>query len=209
MIPIQTNREIINGTFTHPSPIAGLVYTGNARPRGILQLVEELDGRQLFGQASVQLDLGRLKHLLSVLKVSTVVVPNSDSALLARLKQSNLFKPAVEVGAFQLFYFREPVNIPIRQDHRALHLTVPASTGEWVGTGLFAYPLWSATGPNGPLATRESPERLLEVYVPPENDAIVTLRYREGAVEWVGLGLTILSLAVWIIKALHQRRRTF
>jgi len=207
MIPIQTGREIINGTFTHPSPIAGLVYTGSARPKGILQLVEELDGRQLFGQTSAQLDPGRLKHILTQLKVSTLVVPNSDSQLIARLEESNLFKQAVVAGAFRLFYLSEPVNTPIWRDRRTLQFRVPASTGEWAGTGLFAYPLWSATDQNGVLAVRESPERLLEVFVPPGKNVIVTLRYREGAVEWAGLGLTILSLTVWLTVTLHQRRR--
>ena len=43
-------RAIVNGTFTHPSPVAALVYRGDAGPAPITQLVEQLDGRSLFGQ---------------------------------------------------------------------------------------------------------------------------------------------------------------
>ncbi len=197
MIPIQVNREIINGTFTHPSPIAGLVYTGNARPRGVVRLVEELDGRQLFGEPFVKLEPARLNHLLDVLKISTVVVPSKDSTLISGLEASRLFNAPVAVGPFRLFPRRAPTEMPTRRDDRTLRLLLPSSSGQWVETGLFAYPLWSAVGPQGPLALREGPERLLEVFAPPGREVTATLRYREGAVEWAGLALTILSLGVW------------
>ncbi len=204
MIPIQVNREIINGTFTHPSPIAGLVYTGNAGARGIVRLVEELDGHQLLGRPFANLEPARLNHLLDVLKVSTVVVPSKDSTLISSLEASHLFNAPVAVGPFRLFQRRAPTEMPTRQEHRTLRLLLPSSSGEWVGTGLFAYPLWSAVGPQGPLPVRESPERLLEVFVPPGREVVATLRYREGAAEWIGLSLTILSLGAWGVGLLRS-----
>ena len=204
MIPIQTGREIVNGTFTHPSPIAGLVYTGSARPPAIRRLVEELDGRQLFGEPPERLSPSRLAHLLNSLGVSTVVVPGRDSSLIATLEHGGLFTTQAVIGAFRLFT-RHLSNEATRHSRRRTELVLRESRGEWVGTGLFAYPLWGAVGPGGPLPLRETPERLLEVYVPPGQDIRVTLRYREGGMEWAGVGLTALSLVVWAFQALRRR----
>lgn len=205
MIPIQINREILNGTFTHPSPIAGLIYTGSARPPGIFQLVEERDGRQLFGQPSSELDPVRLNRLLTSLKVSAVVVPRRDTALITRLEGTSLFEPPMTTGSFRVFRVRAPTGMPTWQGHRTLQLTVSAPGGEWVGTGLFAYPLWTARGPDGALLTRENPERLLEVFVPPGKGIAITLHYQEGAVEWAGVALTLLSLGAWGIAVGWRR----
>jgi hypothetical protein len=205
MIPIQTGREIVNGTFTHPSPIAGLVYTGSARPPAIRRLVEELDGRQLFGEPPGRLSPTRLADLLKGLRVSTVVVPGQDSPLIARLERSGLFTTQALIGTFRLFTRHLPGEEPKWHGHRRLELAIRDASGGWVGTGLFAYPLWSALGPSGPLPLRETPERLLEVFVPPGRDVRLTLRYREGGAEWAGVGLTVLSLAVWSFHAIRRR----
>lgn len=206
MIPIQIDREIVNGTFTHPSPIAGLVYTGSARPRGVLRLAEELDGRQLFGQPAQELSPARLEFLLRRLKVSTVVVPKRERSLIESLERSDVFELGVEVGSFHLFSRSESTEMPTWQDRRTLQLVVPDSRDGWVETGLFAYPLWSASLPTGPLPTRENSERLLEVFVPPGKDRVVTLRYREGPAEWSGVALTLISLAGWAFVALRTPR---
>ncbi len=49
LTPVLAGREILNGTFTHPAPLAGLVYTGSATNRPLTRLAEQLDGRSLFG----------------------------------------------------------------------------------------------------------------------------------------------------------------
>src|SRR5262249_42699519 len=48
LTPVATGREILNGTFTHPSPVAGFVYAGSASAP-IDALVERRDGMTLFG----------------------------------------------------------------------------------------------------------------------------------------------------------------
>src|SRR5262245_107404 len=50
LTPLRAGREIVNGTFTHPSPIAGLLYAGTADRRPIRVLVEQRDGVSLFGR---------------------------------------------------------------------------------------------------------------------------------------------------------------
>jgi hypothetical protein len=51
LAPLRDGREIVNGTFTHPSPIAARFYTGQALPPArLLTLAERLDGRRLLGE---------------------------------------------------------------------------------------------------------------------------------------------------------------
>src|SRR5262249_29307702 len=50
LAPLFSGRAIVGGTFTHPSPIAALLYRGDAGPGPITQLAEQLDGRSLFGR---------------------------------------------------------------------------------------------------------------------------------------------------------------
>ena len=50
LTPLRAGRAIIGGTFTHPSPIAGLVYTGSAASRPLTMLAEQRDGQTLFGR---------------------------------------------------------------------------------------------------------------------------------------------------------------
>ena len=50
LTPLRAGRAIIGGTFTHPSPMAGLVYTGSAASRPLTMLAEQRDGQTLFGR---------------------------------------------------------------------------------------------------------------------------------------------------------------
>src|SRR5882724_7194306 len=50
LAPVFSQRAIVHGTFTHPSPIASLIYRGDAGPGPVTRLAEQLDGRSLFGR---------------------------------------------------------------------------------------------------------------------------------------------------------------
>src|SRR4030095_2168697 len=50
LTPLRASRAIENGTVTHPSPTAALVYRGTTQGGAITELVERLDGRSLFGR---------------------------------------------------------------------------------------------------------------------------------------------------------------
>src|SRR5262245_37574516 len=51
LAPLLAGREIVNGTFTHPSPLAARFYTGQPTPPARLTtLVERLDGQRLLGE---------------------------------------------------------------------------------------------------------------------------------------------------------------
>src|SRR6266545_1488562 len=56
LAPVFAGRVIVHGTFTHPSPIAALIYRGDAGPGPITRLAEQLDGRSLFGRPLESLD---------------------------------------------------------------------------------------------------------------------------------------------------------
>src|SRR5258705_2434195 len=49
LTPLRAGRAIVGGTFTHPSPGAGLVYTRSAAPRPLTTLAEPRDGPSPFG----------------------------------------------------------------------------------------------------------------------------------------------------------------
>src|SRR4030095_9553511 len=42
LTPLRAGRAIVNGTFTHPSPVAALVYRGATQGGAITELVERL-----------------------------------------------------------------------------------------------------------------------------------------------------------------------
>src|SRR5262249_56425684 len=90
--PIHREREIVNGTFTHPSPVAKLVYGGSADPGAITTLVERVDGHSLFGRALDRLNAATFNALLDRLGVSTVVVLDEDLPKLKALADATAFK---------------------------------------------------------------------------------------------------------------------
>src|SRR5262249_55349058 len=51
LMPVWAGREIVGGTFTHPSPIAARFYTGQPMPPArLVTLAEQLDGQRLLGE---------------------------------------------------------------------------------------------------------------------------------------------------------------
>jgi len=73
LTPLFSGRGIVNGTFTHPSPLAGLLYTGSAARGPVTTLVEQRDGVTLFGRqldALTPADFSRWAEHLGVSAVS-------------------------------------------------------------------------------------------------------------------------------------------
>jgi hypothetical protein len=83
-----------------------------------------------------------------------------------------------------------------RITHRRYRVYVSPTGGVWVPTGIPAYPLWQAKSGQGRLETREDAWGLLEFRVPLDVFE-AELVYAEGALEWTGVVLTLLSLAGW------------
>ena len=192
LTPLRTGREIVNGTFTHPSPIAGLVYTGSAANRPITELVEERDGRTLFGQPVEALDAPSFARLAALLGISAVVALDEDEGRLDFLTAGAAFGRPRRIGPFLVFFAREPRPLPTRVAPQRWR--VPADGADAFVRTAFAYsPLWQAHADGTRLEVRRDDLGLLEVHRPPGGRADVELTHSPGAIEWAGLSITILT----------------
>ncbi len=130
LTPMFTGREIINGTFTHPSPVAGLVYTGSAENRPITRLVEQLDGVSLFGQPLESLSPAVYDRLAERLGISTVVALEEDRGHLPFVETNPRFSSPRQVGPFLVFVLTEKTSLP------ELKVALVYPNGKWEAIGV-------------------------------------------------------------------------
>lgn len=209
LTPVATRREIINGTFTHPSPIAGLLYHGSAAPGPIRQLAETLDGKRLFGQPIESLGPEAFALIADRLRVSTVVAHSEEIGRMPFVERDQAFDPPQRIGPFALFNLKggEPkagreikdgLAMPEPLAQRRFRITLPEHPGGWAPVGMAYYPLWEAEWVNGPLPLRRDQWGLMEVEAPPGRRVQVDLTYREGPWERIGMVVSGLALILWI-----------
>jgi hypothetical protein len=204
LAPVRTGRQIINGTFTHPSPVAALVYRGDAGPGAILTLVERLDGRKLFGRSLENLDAATLNAYADRLGVTVVVALDEDAPRLRALVDNRAFRPRPPVGPFLLFDRIEPVSLPaLSADGHGGTLAATGGGGDWIATRMAYYPLWRAVQADAPLETRRGPYGDLEIRLGPSRGP-VSLVYAPGAPEIAGVVLSAAGLVGWLV---WSRRR--
>jgi hypothetical protein len=94
LAPLLAGRAIVGGTFTHPSPIAALLYRGDAGPGPITRLAEELDGRSLFGRPLESLDAETFNGYAAALGIGVVVALDEDAGRLSFLDDNRDFTGA-------------------------------------------------------------------------------------------------------------------
>jgi len=200
MAPLTAGRDIVNGTFTHPSPVAALVYRGDAGPGAITELVERLDGRRLFGRPLEDLDRQTLNGHADRLGIGAVVALDEDVPRLAALRDNALFSRVIASPPFVVYARREGVTLPVEIAPGRLRLPSPECCA-WRSARLAYYPLWHATSEGRPVATRRGAAGDLEVR-PPKADAVIDLVYERGAAETAGVvvsGVAMMALvAVWL-----------
>lgn len=204
LTPIRAGRAIVGGTFTHPSPVAGLVYTGSAAPRPITRLAEQLDGRSLFGRPLEELEPERFDRLTQSLGISLVVAQEEDMAKIGFLSDNPRVKTLSRIGAFRLFALADPVVEPVPIGPQRWRVAVASASPGWVSLPIAYSPLWLASGAGTPLAVRSDEQGLLAVaLVAPLSS--VELEHRAGATEWTGGALSLATglalLAVWWRRA--------
>lgn len=203
LTPVETGRAIVNGTFTHPSPIAGLLYTGSADAKAITALVEERDGAFLFGQPLAALTAGDLSRWMDLLAISAVVTTDADGELSALLDSPADFLRPRAVGPFRVYLSRVPRTLPAPSGAQTWRLTPPAGARGWIAAGFAYSPLWQAAAGGRSLATRRDALGMLEVDAP-GGDGPIMLHHAPGAAEKVGVAVTALS-AVLLAAALARR----
>jgi hypothetical protein len=195
LAPLQAGREIVNGTFTHPSPVAARFYTGRtALPSHVATLVERLWDR---------LSPATFDRFARRLRVRTVAVPAGD-AVRARFLAPE-YAPAGEAGGFALFERRDrPWPRVERITSRRFRVLVSPTGGVWIPTGIAAYPLWQVKSAAGRLETRADEWGLLEFRIPVDLFE-AELVYAPGWLEWTALILSAAGGLAWLAWAIRAR----
>lgn len=211
LTPLRTGREILNGTFTHPSPIAGLLYTGSPVNRAITRLAEERDGFTLFGRPLADLGAGAFNELADRLRVSSVVALDEDQGRLGFVADNPGFVGPSRTGPFLVFVSRHPRPTPARSGSQLWRLAIPAHEGGWVPTGMAYSPLWQCRSDGRLLPIRRDALGLLEVNLPAGGATRIDLAHVPGTPERAGLalsGVSVLALfLVWVCRRAAQRAR--
>jgi hypothetical protein len=204
LTPLAAGRDIVNGTFTHPSPIAALVYRGDAGPGPIRQLVERLDGHRLFGHALEDLDAETFNRYADRLGIGAVVALDADVPRLRALRDNARFGRARPSPPFVIYARRTPLPLPRALGGGRFRLEADGTAGAWRPTRLAYYPLWRARHDGLDVPTRRGALGDLEIR-PARAGAPIDLVYARGPAETAGLGLSALSAAV--LAALGVRNR--
>jgi hypothetical protein len=199
LTPVGSGRDIVHGTFTHPSPIAALVYRGDAGRGAITQLAEQLDGRTLFGESLEALDPARFSTQADRLGVVAVVALEDDDTQLGWLAESTAFRRRLSLAPFVVFARESAVALPTARDG-AWRITLAGEAGGWTSARVAYYPLWRVEGDGAPVPTRRGADGLLEVRLTRVLQT-VTLRYAPGVPEIAGVALSALALGAWIVVA--------
>ena len=207
MTPLAAGRAIINGTFTHPSPMAALLYRGDAGRGAIRELVERLDGRRLFGRALDELDSGVFNAYADRLGVSVVVALDEDVPRLRALRDNPLFPRATPSPPFVVYTRWSPVVLPREVAPGRLRLTAEAAPDTWLPTRMAYYPLWHATSESRTMPTRRGDLGDLEVRAP-RPGAVIDLVYKPGLAEAAGTVVSVASLSLLAILWTTARLRT-
>src|SRR5262249_49445319 len=146
LAPVFSSRAIVNGTFTHPSPIAALTYRGDAGRGPITRLVEQLDGVSLFGRPLDALDPEAFARYADTLGVSVVVAIDEDAARLPFVEQSREFVKRKSPGPFLIYVRGDAVALPRAVGPGLWSITLAGGPNGWVSTRTAYYPLWRAPG---------------------------------------------------------------
>ena len=210
LAPVFSERAIVHGTFTHPSPIAALVYRGDAGPGPITRLAEQLDGRSLFGRALDALDPDTFNGYAERLGISVVVALDEDASRLRALDDNRAFARRASAPPFLIYVRREAIALPraVARDRWTITLTAEADRDGWVSTRIAYYPLWRARVDGAPVETRRGRIGDLEVRLDGRaNTRTVELSYGPGAPELGGIAVSLIGGVAWLVVG--WRRRAF
>jgi len=202
--PLTSGRQIVNGTFTHPSPVAALLYRGDAGPGAIRELVEQLDGRRLFGRDLDDLDADTFNGYTDRLGISAVVALDEDLPRLRALRDNRLFARARSSPPFVIYTRRSSIELPREIATDRLRLPVDSTRESWIPARIAYYPLWRATSEGRPIPTRRGAMGDLEIQAP-RPGALIDLVYARGPAETAGLAITGLSLLALILVWMATR----
>ena len=198
LAPLLAGRAIVGGTFTHPSPIAALVYRGDAGPGPITRLAEQLDGLSLFGRPLESLDAETFNGYATALGVGVVVALDEDASRLRALDDNRDFTRRAASSPFLIFGRRDGVDLPRAVDRDRWIITLTPARDGWVSARTTYYPLWHASAAGVPLPTRRGQLGDLQVRLAGDGPRAVDLVYRPGVAEISGIVISVLGGVVWL-----------
>ncbi|HJV56016.1 MAG TPA: hypothetical protein VJ971_08565 [Methylomirabilota bacterium] len=205
LTPLRAGRAILGGTFTHPSPVAGLLYTGSAANRPLTRLAEQRDGQSLFGRPVAALDAETFDEWAGRLAISTVVAQDEDVGVAAFLDGNRALRRAERIGPFTVFVFRAPRDEPTPIGPQRWRIAAPPAADGWSRLAIAYSPLWVARAGGVRIPARRDALGLLEVS-PPAGTAVVELEHRPGAAEWAGVAMTALSVVALGLAGFRRAR---
>src|SRR5262249_20706461 len=167
LAPVFLSRAIVNGTFTHPSPIAALTYRGDAGPGPITRLVEQLDGVSLVGRPLETLDPETFTRYADTLGISVVVAIDEDAGRLSFLEDNRAFARRAAPEPFLISLRRDAVTLPRAAGPGRWTIALAAGPDGWVSTRTAYYPLWRARVDGVPVETRRGTDGDLQVKLDP------------------------------------------
>jgi hypothetical protein len=194
LAPLRAGRAIVGGTFTHPSPVAGLLYTGSAANRPLTLLAEQRDGRTLFGRPLADLDPAGFDRLAARLAVSAVVIPDEDAGTAGLLVGNPEIHRVARVAGLEVFVFGAARATPIPAGFQRWRVPLPPGATERVPLPIAYSPLWVARAGGQAVPLRRDDLGLVEVS-PPPGATEVELEQRAGAAEWTGVAVSLLAAA--------------
>jgi hypothetical protein len=205
LAPLFSGRAIVGGTFTHPSPIAALLYRGDAGLGPITQLAEQLDGRSLFGRPLESLDAETFNGYAAALGVGAVVALDEDASRLRVLDDNRDFTRRAAPSPFLIFGRRDGVDLPRAVDGSRWTIIPTASGDGWVSARTMYYPLWHASAGGVPLPTRRGQLGDLQIRLAGDGPRAVDLVYRPGVAEISGIVISVLGGVVWLAACRRPR----
>jgi hypothetical protein len=203
LLPVMTGRDIIGGTFTHGSPIAALVYRGDAGPAPIDRLAETLDGHSLFGRPLDALDATTFDQHARRLRVAAVVALEDDALRLPFLADPARYRRRA-VPPFLVFTAVEAPRAARRSSATVWDVPVSGDTAAWVSTGIGYYPLWRAEADGRAVSVRRGATGDLEVRLETTTSE-VRLRYGAATPELAGGALSVLALLALFVDGWRRR----
>ena len=204
LTPVVAGRDMVGGTFTHPSPVAGVFYRGLADgPAALIApirtLAERLDGVSVFGRELPRQRPDEFSRLAVRLRVSTVVALDEDMPNLGFLTSDPQWGVPARVGPFLVFTSAVPRPLPEKVGPDRYVAFISSPEGGWVSTGMAWSPLWRARTPTGSVATRQGELGLLEVELPRGAGGELALHHRPGLAEWAGAFASLGALVVLLL----------
>jgi hypothetical protein len=202
LTPVLAGTPILGGTFTHGSPIAALVYRGDAGRAPITRLAEQLDGESLFGRRLETLDAATFESYARAFDVTTVVALEDDAARLPFITDHPRYRRTI-VPPFLVFV---ATDAPARASAGGPGLEIAAGAGPWVSARQAYYPLWRAERDGRPVQTRRGPRGELEIEAN-GSPGVVRLVYEPGAPEILATLVSAVTLVLLAADAARHRRR--